>query len=201
MKRTFLYVLGGLLLGGIIHIAVILLIPLFANRDAWTSMGRFGLDGAFHLLPMSEPGTEPLPYLDPDMVFAVCRFSLAERPIRVHAELRPEFWSAAIYDRRGRSIYSLNDRSAGEGGLDIVLATPVQIAQMRENPTAALETTIIVEVPVERGFILLRGFVPDRTLLAETEDALRGARCSDPVTSEGAPVPDQKPGGGRIGRV
>ena len=195
MMRTLVYALGGLLLGGIIHVVVVLLVPDFANRDAWTSMGRFGTDGEFHLLPMSEPGTEPLPYLDPDMAFAVCRFSLAERPIRIHAALPADFWSAAIYDRRGRSVYSLNDRSAGEGGFDMVLATPVQMARMRENPVDALETTIVIELPVDRGFVLLRSFVADPTLLPETEAALAAARCSDPVPATRSPAAAPVAGG------
>ena len=70
MIRPLLFAARRTAAGGIIHIAVVLLLPDFANRDAWTSMGRFGPDGAFHLLPMSEPGTEPLPYLDPLMAHA-----------------------------------------------------------------------------------------------------------------------------------
>ena len=112
MRRTLLFALGGLLLGGIIHIAVVFMIPLFANRDAWAQMKQFGRDGKFHQLPIPEAGSEPLASLDPRMIYSVCRFSLGQGPVRITASLPEDFWSVAIFDRRGRNIYSLNDRSA-----------------------------------------------------------------------------------------
>jgi uncharacterized membrane protein len=188
MIRTLLYILGGLLLGGIIHIAVILLLPDFANRDAWTSIGRFGPDGHFHLLPMSEPGTEPLPYLDPRMAYAACRFSLEDGPIRIKAAMPDDFWSIALFNRRGSNVYSLNDRTAERSDIDIVVATTLQMAQLRENPIAALDQAIVIEVPITRGFALVRAFVADPTLLSRAETALRAADCSADVTALPAPA-------------
>ena len=40
MRRTLLVALGGLLLGGIIHIAVVFMVPYYANRDAWAQMDQ-----------------------------------------------------------------------------------------------------------------------------------------------------------------
>lgn len=189
MIRLLLYGLGGLLLGGIIHIAVILLLPDFANRDAWTSLGRFGPDGTFHLLPMSEPGTEPLPYLDPEMAYAACRFSLENGPIRIKAAMPEDFWSIAVFNRRGNNVYSLNDRSAERSDIDLVIATPVQMAQLRESPIAALDQSIVIEVPITRGFALIRSFVADPTLVSRAEAMLRAANCSAGLPSADAPPP------------
>ncbi|WEK52549.1 MAG: DUF1254 domain-containing protein [Candidatus Kaistia colombiensis] len=194
--RTLLYILGGLLLGGIIHIAVILLLPDFANRDAWTSLGRFGPDGAFHRLPMSEPGTEPLPYLDPQMAYAACRFSLDDGPIRIKATMPEDFWSIAVFNRRGSNVYSLNDRSAERADIDLVIATPVQMAQLRENPIAALDQSIVIEVPITRGFALIRSFVADPTLVGRAEALLGAASCSAELPSDDTPPaadPGEKP--------
>ncbi|MCX5497622.1 hypothetical protein OSH11_23190 [Kaistia dalseonensis] len=190
MIRGLLFALGGLILGGIIHIVVILLVPDFADRDAWTSMGRFGPDGAFHVLPMSEPGTEPLPYLDPRMATAVCRFSLENGPIRIKADMPDDFWSIAVFNRRGSNVYSLNDRTAERSDIDLVIATPVQLVQLRENPIPALEQSIVIEVPISRGFALIRAFVADPTLLPGAEAALRAANCSADVK---APAPPPAP--------
>lgn len=195
MIRTLLFVLGGLLLAGIIHIAVVLLLPDFANRDAWTSMGRFGPDGAFHLLPMSEPGTEPLPYLDPRMAYAGCRFSLDDGPIRVRAAMPDEFWSLAVFDRRGSNVYSLNDRTAERTDIDLVIATPLQLTQLRENPIDALAQSIVIEVPATRGFILIRAFVSDPSATANVTRALAAAQCSADLDPPPAPLPTLQPAG------
>ena len=194
MIRTALFIVGGLLLAGIIHIAVVLLLPDFANRDAWTSMGRFGADGAFHVLPMTEPGTEPLPYLDPRMAYAACRFSLDEAPIRIRAAMPDEFWSLAVFDRRGSNLYSLNDRTAERTDIDLVIATPLQLARLRENPIDALAQSIVIEVPASRGFILIRAFVPDTMDAARVAGALAAAQCSADLDPPPAPLPALQPG-------
>ena len=72
--------LAGALLGGIIHIAVILILPNFANRDAFTSVGRFGPDVSVYLLPMAEPGTAALPGHHTFSHHTVRRAALAPRP-------------------------------------------------------------------------------------------------------------------------
>lgn len=181
MNRTILFILGGILLGGIVHIAIIFLVPTYSTRDAWTAVGRFGDDNQFHILPRAEPGTEALPYLDPTMAYAVCRFSLSKGPVRMRAALPDNFWSLALFDRRGRNIYSLNDRSAEESSLDLVLATSVQNAGLKETPRESLESAIIIESPATSGFALLRIFVPDPTLAESAAAALRSTQCSAPL--------------------
>jgi uncharacterized membrane protein len=177
MKQTLLFVAGGLLLGGAIHIAIVLMVPYYARNDAWAQMAHFGRDGQFHLLPMPEAGAEPLVSLDPRMVQAVCRFDIANGPVRVRAEFPDEFWSVAVFDRRGRNVYSLNDRAAERSRLDLAILTPVQMAQLRQNPPASLETAIVLELPLDAGFVLLRAFVPDDSLLPSVTSALRNADC------------------------
>jgi uncharacterized membrane protein len=179
MTRTLLFAAGGLLLGGIIHIAVVFMVPYYADGDAWAQLDRFSADDRFQVLSMSEPGAEPLSSLDPRMLHAVCRFSLGASPIRITATLPDHYWSVAIFDRRGRNVYSLNDRSADRTKLDLAVITPVQMAQLRQEPPEVLDTAIVVEIPISEGFALLRVFVPDDTELGEATTALRTAACVD----------------------
>lgn len=178
MRRTLLFVIGGILLGGIIHIAIVLLVPYYAERDAWAKMGSFGRDGVFHTLPIPDAGAEPIAFLDPRMVQAVCRFTLANGPVRILADLPDEFWSVAVFDRRGRNVYSLNDRAAEGASLDVAILTPVQMALLRQNPPASLETAIVLELPIDSGFALIRAFVPDSSLLPGAVGSLNAADCA-----------------------
>lgn len=181
LKRTLALVLAGVLLGGIIHIAIVLTVPFFASEDAWATIRQFGEDGAFHTLPQPVAGSEPLVSLDPHMVYAVCRFSLADGPVRVQASLPDDFWSVAVFDRRGRNVYSLNDRSAGTSELDLAVITPVQMAELRQDPPESLETAVVIELPIDVGFALLRIFVPDQSLLSRAEAALATADCAGSI--------------------
>ncbi len=178
MKRTLIFMAGGVLLAGIIHIVVIFLVPYFATHDAWNEVGHFGGDGKFHVLPLAEPGSEALPAMDPRILHAVCRFTLDEGPVRIRASLPDDFWSVALFDRRGRNLYSLNDRSAERSQLDLAVLTPVQMAQIRQNPPASLETAIVVELPINVGFVMLRVFVADDSELPNATAALSAADCS-----------------------
>ena len=178
MKRILLFALGGLLLGGIVHLAIVFMVPLYAENDAWAQMHAFGPDGQFHILPLPEPGAEPLVSLDPFMAQAVCRFTLAGGPVRIRASLPDDFWSIAVFDRRGRNIYSLNDRAADRQTLDLAIATSVQMAQLRQKPPEVLDTILSVELPLDTGFALLRVFVPDDSTRPGALAALAAADCS-----------------------
>ena len=90
-----------------------------------------------------------------------------------------DFWSVAIFDRRGRNAYSLNDRSATGAELDLTVITPVQMAQLRQDPPEALESSIVVEIPIVEGMALIRVFVADGSMLAEARAALETADCSE----------------------
>lgn len=179
MRRTIFFLVGGLLLGGIIHIAVVFMVPYYADRDAWAQTSQFGVDDEFHVLPLPQAGAEPLSSLDPWMLHAVCRFSLAEGPVRITADLPEDFWSIAVFDRRGRNIYSLNDRSAERTRLDLAIITPVQMAQLRQDPPQSLERAIVIELPIEEGLALLRVLVADETKFSEATESVRSADCSD----------------------
>jgi uncharacterized membrane protein len=178
MTRIVLPVIGGLLLGGIIHIAIVFMMPYYADADAWAQMQQFGPDGQFHVLPPAEAGAEPIPALDPQMMQAVCRFTLEDGPIRMRATLPQDFWSVGVFDRRGRNVYSLNNGAVDGSQLDLAILTPLQMAQLREDPPESLETAIVLEVPIDDGFGLLRVFVPDESLKGAATDSLSTADCS-----------------------
>jgi uncharacterized membrane protein len=178
VRRTLIFIVGGLLLAGVIHIATVLIVPFFARNDAWSAVARFGREGQFHVLPVLDAGNEPLPALDPRMLYAVCRFTLAGGPVRIEASLPDDFWSVAVFDRRGRNVYSLNDRSAEGSELDLAVITPVQMALLRQDPPASLESAVVVELPIAEGFVVIRVFVADDTQLPGATAALGTADCA-----------------------
>jgi uncharacterized membrane protein len=63
----------------------------------------------------------------------------------------------------------------------MAILTPVQVAQMRQDPPAALETAIVLELPIDSGFVLLRAFVPNNSLVPTVTGALQGANCDSPL--------------------
>lgn len=161
MRSLLHAVLLGLLGAGIVHIVVLLLVPEFSERDAWSRLAM-----ASDLYKMTrldaEAGGAPLvKSVDPLFYAAACRFDLAEGMVRVKAPGKVPFWSISVYDRGGHNIYSFNDHSATAGVLDTVVLTPAQMIEVRKDLPAELQGAIFVEAPIEEGVFVIRSFVPD----------------------------------------
>ncbi|HLN07535.1 MAG TPA: DUF1254 domain-containing protein, partial [Xanthobacteraceae bacterium] len=77
MTRWLLWLLGGLVLGGIVHLATILLLPSGATRDAYSRLSELARVNL--VVPIPEPGPEgaALPFMDPAFAVAVCRYDLS----------------------------------------------------------------------------------------------------------------------------
>ena len=52
------------------------------------------------------------------------------------------------------------------------------MAQLRQNPPESLDTAIVLELPIDEGFTLIRVFVADDSLRPAALAALKGADCS-----------------------
>lgn len=177
MIRLALHGLAGLILGGLVHVVIVLGVPFFAPRDAWTQIGELGPHFQMNTLPAAAPGQETLPLLDPALAHAVCRFDLDGGAVRIRARLPDTYWSVALFDRSGTNVYNLNDRAAEGRPIDMVIAGVEQVAQLRETPTAASVNAILIEWPTREGFALVRVFVPSASLAPDVDAALKGATC------------------------
>lgn len=178
MIRSFaIALLGGIMLGGIIHIAIIFFTPVFAADDGWARISAVTSESEFRLLPTPTAEEARFPDLDPQLAHAACRFDLSEQPVRITANLSADFWSVAVFDRRGRNVFSINDRSTEGRSLDLIVITPVQMAMVRQEPPDDLDQAIVVERRIAEGFVLARALVADPTTRADIENALTSATC------------------------
>lgn len=161
MRKLFFALLIGLVGAGIVHIVVVLLVPDYSGLDAWTRLSGAGETNSFVRLEGDLARDLSFDGADPMMEAAACRFDLEEGVVHVSARGAPPFWSASIYDRAGQNVYSLNDRS-GTGPLpDFVVLTPAQMLEIRKALPAEMDKSVFIEVPAERGIIVVRVFRPD----------------------------------------
>lgn len=178
-------VLAILLLAGIVHIATILTVPHVATRNGWSRLSAFASVGGFGAAPAVGPNA--LPGLDPLFVHGACRLQLGAAPAGISFRARDRFWSLALYERRGNIVFSLNDRTALDGRLDMLVVTPVQNAQLKESPPDDIDQTIVVESPAEDIVALLRLYAPTDAARREAEAILGGAECAAAPFVETAP--------------
>lgn len=177
MARLVHAVLLGLLGAGIVHIVVLLLVPAYSQRDAWSVLSQHA--NLYHIVRLDPAGAPPLiGSLDPLSDAVACRFDLGEGVTRLHAPGAAPYWSVSIYDRTGLNLFSLNARSAPQGQLDLVVATSDQMIALRNALPPELDASIFVEADIGEGIAVLRTFVPDESFEPGVSAWLSGIGCS-----------------------
>lgn len=184
MRRLIYAGVVGLVLAGIVHILIVLLIPSYADKDAWAKLEQRGEPWQFAIV--SEPGrlSPDLPNVDPAFGIAACRFDLSQAPLRVTADGDLPFWSVAIFDRKGRNIYSFNDRTAIDRQLLLLVVDPIQMAQIRKNPPSETDRAVLFESTATTGFVLIRALQKDESWRESVQSFLRSAQCEQAVFEE-----------------
>lgn len=150
----------GLVGAGIIHIIVLLLVPVYSQRDAWAILSEQA--NFYRTVRLDPPQATPLiGSLDPLFDAVACRFDLQDGVMRLHGEGVVPYWSMSVHDRAGLSVFSVNDGSSPQGKLDFVVATPTQMIALRNAMPQELADAIFVEADIAEGIAVVRTFIPD----------------------------------------
>jgi uncharacterized membrane protein len=85
MIRLLLWIIGGAVLGGIVHLATVLVLPRTATQDAYARLAAISPVNAFVPLPEPSAQSAPLPFMDPAFASAVCRYDLSAGSLKFSA--------------------------------------------------------------------------------------------------------------------
>jgi uncharacterized membrane protein len=171
------FVTGVLLLAGAVHICTILLIPTVAESDGWSRLASFAAGEEFAEISTGRATQRNVAGLDPLFVNAACRLQLADAPVEIVVPASERLWSLALYDPQGTIIFSLNDRTAVEGQLDMIVATPSQNAALKQSPPPGLDRKIVVQGVSDDLIALLRLFAPNDKARLEARELLADTEC------------------------
>ena len=177
MRRLALTVATGLVGAGIVHIVVLLLLPQFSDRDAWSRLALAA--GPYRVVRLDgQAGQDPMvESIDPLFQAAACRFDLGDGMLHIRASGHVPFWSASVYERGGENLYSFNDRTAEDGVLDFVVLTPAQMIEMRKQLPEEFGSSIFVETTAAEGIVVIRSFVPDSSWRPTVSKFLGSLSC------------------------
>lgn len=176
MRSVLFASILGLVGAAMLHIIIVLVLPQFTGRDAYTRvLGLLEMDSFFSLT--STPGPTGLSNDDPYLRSAVCSFSIADGPARFLARGAVPFWSLAVFDSASNEVFSMNDHTAVNGRLDLVVATPIQLVELRKTPPEALAQSIVVEMKEEDGYAVLRAMAPLDSFEDQVRNFLAESSC------------------------
>lgn len=125
-----------------------------------------------------EPGNQPLPFMMPDALYAICRFDATETTIRLVANLPEAGWSLSLHAPNGDNYYFVPGTNARETKLDVILqptgATFLSIPsgtlpQSTEKPKILL--------PNPRGIAVLRAPIKGLAYRRQSDEQRSQFRC------------------------
>ena len=177
MTRWLLWTLAGIILGGIVHLGTILALPRTASQDAYTRLEPITPVNAMTPIPRPTAAKALLPYMDPAFAVAVCRYDLANGPMKLTAPVSQAYTSVTFYTRNSVAYYAIDDRAAGRRAIELDLMTPEQHAQVPEGEDVTAADRLIIESPTKTGLIVLRALAPEPGLMPMARRALANAQC------------------------
>jgi uncharacterized membrane protein len=175
--RLVLWLLAGVVLGGIVHLASVLALPRTATQDAYSRLAPITPVNAVAALPMPSPDDAVLPFMDPAFAVAVCRYDLSDGPIKVTTPVGQAYTSLSFYTRFGVAYYAINDRAAGRRVIELELMTAVQRSQLPEDEEVTAADRLIVESPTLTGLVVLRALSPEPSATPVVRGILAAAQC------------------------
>ena len=177
MIRWLLLLLGGALLGGVVHLATVIILPRTATQDAYARLTPIAPVNTVVALPVPSPEKAVMPFMDPAFASAVCRYDLSEGPLKLTVPVSPAYTSVSFYTRYDVAYYAINDRAAGRRVIELDLMTPAQHEQVPEDEEITAADRLIVESPTPTGLIAIRAMAPEPGLMPVAQSAVAASRC------------------------
>jgi uncharacterized membrane protein len=170
-------VAAGALLGGVIHICATFAAPVFGSGHAFQQLRATLPLNKMVVLPPSTPSGQILPYLPPDMLYAMCRYELTGGPIALTAAVAGPGWSLSLHTPQGDNFYVLPGNLLRGGEVSFLLvagsATDAASQLRRASPTDTQ-----VASPTAEGLIVVRAPIIGLAWLAQTDAILRKSSCT-----------------------
>jgi uncharacterized membrane protein len=175
--RFLLWLLGGVLLGGVVHLVTILMLPSMATQDAYSRLTPLAPVNKVVPVPAPAPDKAAMPFMDPAFAMAVCRYDLTNAPLKFSVPISQAYTSVSFYTRSDIAYYAINDRAAGRRVIELDLMTPDQHNDLPDNEEITAADRLIVESPTNTGLIVIKALAAEPGLLASAQNLLASAKC------------------------
>jgi len=134
-------------------------------------------------IALEQPGPQArlLPYRDPAVASAFCRFDLSAGPLRVRAPADGSgFVSLSFHTRRGGIFYAITDKAATHGVLEALVVTDKQLRALeaKDDEDTPVQDLRVISTANE-GFVMIRAFSEEPSLYPRAEAQARALACAN----------------------
>ena len=188
MIRLAFTIVAGILLGLVVHLVSVLALPRIATQDAYSRLTPMTKLNGVTPLPLADPNTSPMPFMDPAFALAICRYDLSGGPIKLMVPVSQAYTSVSFYTRNEIAYYAINDRSAGKKVIELDLMTEPQHNELPEDEEITAADRLIIDSPSTTGLIVMKALAAEPGLMPAVRASLNSTTCRQqpmPVASRG----------------
>ena len=177
MIRLAFTIVAGIVLGLVVHLVSVLALPRIATQDAYSRLTPMTKLNGVSQLPLADPQTSPMPFMDPAFALAICRYDLTSGPIKLTVPVSQAYTSVSFYTRNEIAYYAINDRSAGRKVIELDLMTEAQHNELPEDEEVTAADRLIIDSPTTTGLIVMKALAPEPGLMQQAQATLQAASC------------------------
>ncbi|MGL9622791.1 DUF1254 domain-containing protein [Bradyrhizobium sp. U531] len=177
MIRLAFTIVTGIVLGLVVHLVSVLALPRIATQDAYSRLTPMTKVNGVTQLPLADPSTSPMPFMDPAFALAICRYDLTSGPIKLTVPVSQAYTSVSFYTRNEIAYYAINDRSAGRKVIELDLMTEAQHNELPEDEEVTAADRLIIDSPSATGLIVMKALAAEPGLMPQAQATLQAASC------------------------
>lgn len=176
MKPFVRWGLLTLAIAATVHAVALFAGPTVIMSIAMKRIAAAGGAGHWNFAPRTTPETQRVVRSSPDLAYAACAWDVGEGPVRIRVAGATDYASLSLYAANTDNFFSLNDRTMGPDGAEIVLVAK------GARPPAGVDPASVVVAPSRRGLALDRRLAPTAEAFARVDAARRGGDVCEPLT-------------------
>jgi uncharacterized membrane protein len=175
---VFPFALAAVFLAILVHVTSILAMPALTTNDLHSRLAAIAPVNEFVPLTAERVRALRLPFHDTAFEAAACRYDLGAGVLRIRAVVPETLLLMAMVQKGGGVFFTVSDRAAVKGTVDILLGTPEQIRRIESADTDEETTSEFrVRAPKAEGVVMVRIFVPAESMRAKAAATMAQATC------------------------
>ena len=170
--KAWPYLLAAtLILGGIIHIATVLIWPGFIMDRLVSGIEEQVGTGVIAHAPRATSESRTVVRPSPDLIYSICAFDVSKAPLRISAPVpKDTYFSLSMFGDNSDNFFVVNDRQLLKETVEVILV-------QNEDQVEGLGGAPIVVAPSDKGVVLFRTLIQSEDRFEELDVIRQQATC------------------------